>query len=80
MSIIDGETAAVVRRIFQSVLAGETVASIAKQLHAEKIPIPSERWKRAGELVRAAKYADPYPWPATTIGYILKRPEYTVRY
>ena len=67
------------RRIFQSVLAGETIASIAKALRAEKIPIPSEHWKRAGEPVRAAKYADPYAWSATTIGYILKRPEYMGR-
>ena len=77
--IIDEEAAAVVRRIFQSVLAGETIASIAKALCAEKIPIPSEHWKRAGEPVRAAKYADPYAWSATTIGYILKRPEYMGR-
>ena len=67
------------RRIFQSVLAGETIASIAKALRAEKIPIPSEHWKRAGEPVRAAKYADPYAWSATTIGYILKRSEYMGR-
>ena len=77
--VIDEEAAAVVRRIFQSVLAGETIASIAKALRAEKIPIPSEHWKRIGEPVRAAKYADPYAWSATTIGYILKRPEYTGR-
>ena len=77
--IIDEEAAAVVRRIFQSVLAGETIASIAKALRAEKIPIPSEHWKRTGEPVRAAKYTDPYAWSATTIGYILKRPEYTGR-
>ena len=76
--IID-EEAAVVRRIFQSVLAGETIASIAKALRAEKIPIPSEHWKRAGEPVRAVKYADPYAGSATTIGYILKRPEYMGR-
>ena len=56
--IIDEETAAIVRRIFQSVLAGETVASIAKALRAEKIPIPSEHWKRTGEPVRAAKYTE----------------------
>ncbi len=68
--VIDEEAAAVVRRIFQSVLAGETIANIAKALRAEKIPIPSEHWKRTGEPVRAAKYADPYAWSATTIGYI----------
>ena len=74
--IVDEEAAAVVRRIFQSVLAGESIASIARALRTEKIPIPSEHWKRIGEPVRAAKYADPYAWSATTIGYILKRREY----
>ena len=73
------QAAAVVRRIFQSVLAGKIIASIAKALRAEKIPIPSEHWKRTGEPVRAAKYTDPYAWSATTIGYILKRPEYMGR-
>lgn len=73
--VIDEEAAAVVRRIFQSVLAGETVNSIGRALRVEKIPIPSEHWKRLGEPVRAT-YTDPYAWSATTIGYILKRPEY----
>mgnify|MGYP006066888781 CR=1 FL=1 len=77
--VIDEEAAAVVRRIFQSVVAGESVASIARTLRAEKIPIPSEHWKRIGAPVRAAKYADPYAWSASTIGYILKRPEYMGR-
>lgn len=77
--IIDEEAAAIVRRIFHSVLAGESVANIAKALRSEKIPIPSEHWKRIGAPVRAAKYADPYAWSASTIGYILKRPEYMGR-
>ena len=74
------EAAAVVRRIFQSVLAGETIASIAKELRAEKIPIPSEHWKRAGEPVRAAKYADPYAWSATTILVVIQRVSWYVRH
>lgn len=77
--VVDEEAAAVVRRIFQSVLDGESISSIAKALRAEKIPIPSEHWKRIGAPVRAARYADPYAWSATTIGYILKRPEYMGR-
>lgn len=77
--VIDEEAAAVVRRIFQSVVAGESIASIARALRAEKIPIPSEHWKRIGAPVRAAKYTDPYAWSTTTISYILKRPEYTGR-
>ena len=40
--VIDEEAAAVVRRIFHSVVAGESIASIARALRAEKIPIPSE--------------------------------------
>ena len=67
------------RRIFHSVVAGESIASIARALRAEKIPIPSEHWKRIGAPVRAAKYTDPYAWSTTTISYILKRPEYTGR-
>ena len=39
--VIDEEAAAVVRRIFHSVVAGESIASIARALRAEKIPIPS---------------------------------------
>ena len=74
------EAAAVVRRIFQSVLAGETIASIAKELRAEKIPILSEHWKRAGEPVRTAKYADPYAWSATTILAVIQRVSWYVRH
>lgn len=77
--IIDEEAAPVVKRIFQSVLAGESIAAIGRALRAEQIPIPSEHWKRIGAPVRTAGYADPYAWSATTIGYILSRPEYMGR-
>lgn len=77
--IIDEEAAAVVRRIFHSVLAGESIGEIGRSLCADKVPIPSEHWKRIGQPVRAPKYTDPYAWSATTIGYILKRPEYMGR-
>lgn len=77
--IIDEEAAPVVKRIFQSVLAGESIAAIGRALWAEQIPIPSEHWKRIGAPVRTAGYADPYAWSATTISYILSRPEYMGR-
>lgn len=77
--IIDEEAAPVVKRIFQSVLTGESIAAIGRALRAEQIPIPSEHWKRIGAPVRTAGYADPYAWSATTIGYILSRPEYMGR-
>ena len=72
--MIDEEAAAVVRRIFQMVMDGQSVNGIARTLRAEQIPIPSEHWKRIGCPVRANSYRDPYAWSATTLGYILKRP------
>ena len=77
--VIDEEAAAVVRRIFQMVMDGQSVNGIARTLRAEQIPIPSEHWKRIGCPVRANSYRDPYAWSATTLGYILKRPEYLGR-
>ena len=74
--IIDEAAAVVVRRIYQSVIEGIGIAEIGRTLRAEQIPIPSEHWKRIGHPVRSVKYADPYAWSSTTIGYILKRPEY----
>lgn len=56
--VIDEEAAAVVRRIFHSVVAGESIASIARALRAEKIPIPSgaleadRRTRPGGEVHR----------------------------
>jgi len=77
--IIDEEAAAVVRRIFQSIIDGIGINDIGRALRAEQIPIPSAHWERIGAPVRAAGYADPYAWSATTIGGILKRPEYMGR-
>ncbi|MDR1736767.1 MAG: DUF4368 domain-containing protein [Oscillospiraceae bacterium] len=74
--IIDSEAAVVVRRIFQSIIEGKSIADIGRELRAEQIPIPSEHWKRIGHPVRSVPYTDPYAWSASTIGNILKRPEY----
>jgi len=77
--IIDEEVAIVVRRIFQMVIDGKGVNEIGRILRAEKIPIPSEHWKRIGAPVRTVKYADPYAWSSTAISYILNKPEYMGR-
>ena len=58
------------------VIDGKGINEIGRTLRAEQIPIPSEHWKRMGAPVRSVKYTDPYAWSATTIGYILKKPEY----
>ena len=77
--IIDEEAAAVVRWIFQSIIDGKCVRDIGKELRTEQIPIPSAHWERIGAPVRAAGYADPYAWSNSTVGGILKRPEYMGR-
>jgi DNA invertase Pin-like site-specific DNA recombinase len=74
--IIDEEAAEVVRRIFRMVIEGKGVNAIARTLIDEKIPIPSEHWKRIGMEVRSPKYADPFGWSPTTVGYIIAKPEY----
>ncbi len=77
--VIDEEAAPVVRRIFQSIIEGKAINEICRELRAEKIPIPSEHWKRSGLPYRSIKYCDPYAWSATTVCYILNKPEYMGR-
>jgi len=74
--IIDEEAAIHVRRIFQMIIEGKGVNDIARALMNEKVPIPSEHWKRIGMEVRSQKYTDPYAWTPTTVSYILGKPEY----
>jgi hypothetical protein len=74
--IIDEDAAVNVRRIFQMIIDGHGVNDIARTLMNEQVPIPSEHWKRIGQPYRTRKYTDPYAWSATTIGYIVARPEY----
>ena len=74
--IIDEEAAVVVRRIFNMIIEGKGINHIARTFIAEQIPIPSEYWKRNGMEVRSPAYLDPYGWTSTTIGYILKNPQY----
>ena len=74
--IIDEEAAVIVRRIFQMVIEGKGVNSIARTLTSEQVPIPSEHWRRTGMEVRAAKILNPYGWTPTTVSCIVAKPEY----
>lgn len=75
--ILDEEAAPVVKRIFQSVIAGKRIATIAQELTAERILTPNAHWRAIGERVsRGAHNADPYKWSNTTITGILKKEEY----
>jgi DNA invertase Pin-like site-specific DNA recombinase len=74
--IIDEEAATVIRRIFRMIIDGHCINDIARTLMNERIPIPSEHFKRIGQPSRSNKYTDPYAWTATTISYILSKEEY----
>ena len=75
--LVDGEAAPVVKRIFQSVIAGKSIAKIAEELTAERILTPNAHWKSIGERTsRGAHNADPYKWSSATVINILKKEEY----
>ena len=72
---IDEDVAIVVRRIFQMVMNEYGLCQIVRALRDDKIPIPSEHWKRTNQPVRSSIYLDPYVWSTTRLGRILERPE-----
>ena len=75
--ILDEEAASIVKRIFQSIIAGKNVARIAEELTAEKVLTPNAHWRAIGAKVsRGAQNADPCKWSTTTIINILKKEEY----
>lgn len=75
--IVDEEPAAVVRRIFQMVIAGYGVMSIADALAADKVMIPSAYAKcNYPENNHSKGFHDPYRWSSTAVGYILEKREY----
>lgn len=75
--IVDEEAAPIVKRIFQSIIAGKNIAKIVEELTAEKILTPNAHWRAIGAKVsRGAQNADPCKWSTTTIINILKKEEY----
>ncbi|MCL2562710.1 MAG: recombinase family protein [Oscillospiraceae bacterium] len=75
--IIDPEAAEMVRRIFQLVIAGKGVHTIARMLAEERVPRPAY-YKQLHGIVKYTRdqSADPYTWSAASVGGILARPEY----
>lgn len=75
--LVDEEAAAVVKRIFQSVIAGKNLAKIAEELTAEQVLTPAAHWRAIGERTSmGASGADPYKWATATLIQILKKEEY----
>lgn len=75
--ILDEEAAPVVKRIFQGVIEGKTLAKISEELTANRILTPAAHWRAIGERVSmGAAGADPYKWATATLIQILKKEEY----
>jgi DNA invertase Pin-like site-specific DNA recombinase len=74
--IIDEESAAVVRRIFQMCKDGLGGAEIARRLMVEHILNPSAYKYERGIMKKLRPMKDPYLWNTTTIHKILDAPEY----
>lgn len=75
--ILDEEAAPVVKRIFQGVIEGKTLARIAEELTVGRILTPAAHWRAIGERVSmGAAGADPYKWATATLIQILKKEEY----
>ena len=76
--IIDEESAAVVRRIFQMTIEGKGIYQIARTFMEEKIERPSYYMYRTGIVASPGKCNMnlPYNWRGNTVAEILKKREY----
>ena len=77
--LIDEEAAAVVRRIYRLSIEGYGVTQIARILMEDRVERPSYYLarKRGGWFTeKSADMSRPYDWTPTTVGDILKKPEY----
>lgn len=76
--IIDGESAAVVKRIFNLSIEGYGVGQIAKILMTDKIERPSYYMATRGMGTSQNSYdaEHPYDWSTGTVANIIARPEY----
>ena len=77
--IVDEETAAVVKRIFDLCMEGRGPQQIANQLKADKVLTPTAYKKRQGQKTPHAEPENPYEWRDSSVVNILERREYTGR-
>jgi len=74
--IIDEESAAIVKRIFQMIVDGVNAAEVARALMAERHLNPSAYKYEKGILSKPRPMKDPYLWNTTSIHKILDTQEY----
>ncbi|MDR1320989.1 MAG: recombinase family protein [Gracilibacteraceae bacterium] len=76
--IIEPEEAAIVRRVFDMRLDGESVQAIAKLLNRERVPSPQKRRFLLGEIFHE-KFAGDLRWSAYMLSNLLRNETYTGR-
>ena len=74
--IVDDESAAVVRKIFQLSVDGHGPAQIARMMNEARLLNPSAYKYETGIMSKQRPMKDPYFWNTTTIHKILDAPEY----
>ncbi|MCL1934966.1 MAG: recombinase family protein [Defluviitaleaceae bacterium] len=74
---IDEEAAKNIRRMYRMIIEGYTMYSISLTFFNEKIPCPSEHFKRTGLATRIRNYYSPYAWNPATIQKFLRNETYT---
>jgi len=74
--ILDEDAAPIVRRVFNSVIAGKSVTQIANELTAEKILTPTAHWTKIGAGMPNKPNANPTTWAVATVINICKKEEY----
>ena len=75
--ILDEVAAPIVKRIYQSIIKGKSIAKISEELTNEKVLTPNAHWRTIKESTSMGKVgADPYRWSTATIIAITKKQEY----
>ena len=74
--LIDEEAAAIVRRVYRSIIEGVSMAQIADELTAEGVYTPAAHWEKIGAGMKKPHNPNPAKWSIATIIQILKKEEY----
>lgn len=74
--LIDEEAAAIVRRVYRSIIEGVSMAQIADELTAEGVYTPAAHWEQIGAGMKKPHNPNPAKWSIATIIQILKKEEY----
>lgn len=75
--LIDEKAAAIVRRVFALILAGNGTTQAARILNGEGVPTPGAYKRMNGRKCNGQKLSENNPWTATTVYHIIRDLRYT---